>query len=321
MESWDIPSLLLKLEIPHVSTGRERCVDSAGALEAANENQLSFCSYSGQKAVAAITSSRAGVVICNSSLASFVRPNPGQLLLFTDNPRLSFVRVLNLMLHSNRASGVAATAVISKNSSIGRGCSIGEFAFIGDECTVGDDVSIGPHSILAQKTVVGNKCTIQSGVVVGSDGFAFERHADGSLERFAHLGQVIIGDDVEICANASIARGSLSNTIIGSGTKIDALVHVAHNVVIGKNCELTAGSVVGGSTIIGNNCWLGLNSTLKNKIKIGNNVIIASGASVIHDVDDNDIVAGVPAKSIKNKVRTEELFLMAGQRPAQAAAS
>ena len=88
---------------------------------------------------------------------------------------------------------------------------------------------------------VGNDCIIQSGVTIGADGFAFERYQNGELERFTHIRGVKIGNNVEICANSSIARGSLSDTMIGDGTKIDALVHIAHNVVTGKNCELTAG--------------------------------------------------------------------------------
>ncbi len=135
------------------------------------------------------------------------------------------------------------------------------------------------------------------------------------LEKFPHYGKVIIKNNVEIYANCSIARGSIRNTVIEEGTKIDALCHIAHNVHIGKNTQVTAGVVVGGSTIIGNNCWLGLNSTIKHKIKIGNNVIVGSGSSVIHDVEDKDIVAGNPAKSIKNKISIsdDKLFLMGGQ--------
>ena len=106
------------------------------------------------------------------------------------------------------------------------------------------------------------------------------------LERFPHIRGVRIGNDVEICSNCSIARGSLSDTIIGNGTKLDALVHVAHNVQIGNNCALTAGVIIRGSTIIGNTCWFGLNSTLKHKIKIGNKVIVGLGASVIDDIQD-----------------------------------
>jgi UDP-3-O-[3-hydroxymyristoyl] glucosamine N-acyltransferase len=105
--------------------------------------------------------------------------------------------------------------------------------------------------------------------------------------------------------------------VIGEGTKVDALVHIAHNVIVGRNCELTAGTIIGGSTTLGDTCWTGLNSTLKDNIRLGNNVIVASGASVIHDVPDGDIVAGVPAKSIKHKVNSDQLFLMAGQKEEQ----
>jgi UDP-3-O-[3-hydroxymyristoyl] glucosamine N-acyltransferase len=134
------------------------------------------------------------------------------------------------------------------------------------------------------------------------------------LQRFPHIGGVIIGDNVEICSNCSIARGSLSNTIIGEGTKLDALVHIAHNVEIGRHCASKAGTIIEGSTRIGDMCWTGLNSTIKHKVKIGNKVIIGSGASVINNIDDEDIVAGVPAKSIKHKVRSNQLFLMTGKQ-------
>ena len=92
------------------------------------------------------------------------------------------------------------------------------------------------------------------------------------------------------------------------------MVQIAHNVVIGTNSEVTTGTIIGGSTTIGNMCWTGLNSTLKDNIKIGNNVLIAAGAVVIHDVQDEDIVAGVPAKSIKQKVSSDLLFLMSRQK-------
>jgi len=110
------------------------------------------------------------------------------------------------------------------------------------------------------------------------------------------------------------SKGFTSDTIIGEGTKLDALVHIAHNVEIGRHCALTAGTIIGGSTRIGDMCWTGLNSTIKHKVKIGNKVIIGSGASVINDIDDEDIVAGVPAKSIRHKVRSNQLFLMTGKQ-------
>ncbi len=206
-------------------------------------------------------------------------------------------------------------AIISDSAKIGRDCYIGDFAVIGDESVIGDNTVINSRAVL-KNSIIGNNCLVQSGSVLGEDGFAFERNKkDMKLEIFPHYGKVIIKDDVEIFANCSVARGSLSDTIIEQGTKIDALCHVAHNVQIGKNTQFAAGVVVGGSTTVGDNFWRGLNSTIKHKLKIGNNVILGSGSSVIHDVEAKDIVAGFPAKSIRYKINISEdkLFLMAAQ--------
>jgi UDP-3-O-[3-hydroxymyristoyl] glucosamine N-acyltransferase len=209
--------------------------------------------------------------------------------------------------------GVSPRAVISENASIGSKCYIGDYVVIGDDCSVGDNTVIYDRVSLVQNCIIGDNCLIQSGASLGSDGYAFERYETGELEKFPHKGYVRLSDNVDIYANCSIARGSLYDTKIGEGTKLDALVHIAHNVSVGRNCELTAGTVIGGSTTVGDSSWTGLNSTIKNGIKVGKNVIVASGASVIHDVTDGDIVAGVPARSIKHKVNTDEVFLMAGQ--------
>jgi UDP-3-O-[3-hydroxymyristoyl] glucosamine N-acyltransferase len=235
-------------------------------------------------------------------------------LFFVDNPRLAFVQLMNIIVKKESKPTVSSSALISQTARVGANCSIGDYVKVGDNCVIGNNTIIGDDVKLVQNCSVGDNCIIQPGVVIGADGFAFERHQNGKLERFPHIRGVKVGNDVEICSNSSIARGSLSDTIVGDGTKIDALVHVAHNVIIGRNCELTAGTIIGGSTTLGDMCWTGLNCTLKDNIKVGNNVIIASGASVIRDIQDGDVVAGVPAKSIKDKVTTNHLFLMSGQK-------
>ena len=239
-----------------------------------------------------------------------------KLFVFVDNPRLVFIKIVKLMKdRKDNRKGVSKHAIIADSVKIGRDCYIGDLTIIGDDCIVRDNTIIDSRVVL-KNSIVGNNCTLQSGSIIGEDGFAFERNRNNmKLEKFPHYGKVIIKNIVEIYANCSIARGSLTNTVIEEGTKIDALCHIAHNVHIGKNTQVTAGVVIGGSTIIGNNCWLGLNSTIKHKIKIGNNVIVGSGSSVIHNVEDKDIVAGNPAKSIKNKISisNDKLFLMGGQ--------
>jgi UDP-3-O-[3-hydroxymyristoyl] glucosamine N-acyltransferase len=197
--------------------------------------------------------------------------------------------------------GMSSKSVISESAEVGKDCYIEDFVVIGDDCKIGDNTFIDSR-VNIQNCELGDNCSIHPNSVIGLDGFAFERIPKTlELEKFPHFGKAIIENDVEIGINCSIASGSLSDTAIEQGSKIDALCHVAHNVHIGKNTELTARTIIGGSTNIGENCWLGLNSTVKNKLIIGNKVILGSGSSVISNVDDEDIVAGIPARSIKHK--------------------
>lgn len=162
----------------------------------------------------------------------------------------------------------------------------------------------------------GKDCFIHPTTTIGNPGFSFTRDKDTlELTRKPHTHQVIIGDNVEIGANTNIDRGSWRDTTIGDGTKIDALVHVGHNTHIGKNCIIVSGVVIGGSSVIGDNCWLGMNSSIKDHTTIGNNVIVGAGAVVLDNVSDGDIVAGVPARSIRSraKLTSDELFFMAGK--------
>jgi UDP-3-O-[3-hydroxymyristoyl] glucosamine N-acyltransferase len=272
---------------------------------------LTFCSWDGEKGTSAVSKSRAGMILCKRSLRGVVAANPTSQLVFLDNPRLAFVHFVNKIRDHDRLSTSSSHKL--ESIKVGRNCRIGSLAVIGENCVIGDSVVIEDRASL-KNCQIGDGCVIQSGVAIGSDGFAYERHPSGDLERFPHLGRVVIGRNVEICANSSVARGSLGDTTIGEGTKIDALVHVAHNVQIGNNCQLAAGTIIGGSTTVGDSCWTGLNSTLKNQIRIGNAVLVAAGACVISDLPDGEIVAGVPAKSIKNKVTSNELFIMTGKK-------
>ena len=313
MSDWDVASVLSNLGINFELEGSRIRVQGIESIDEATESDLAFCKYVDQKGQSYISRSKAGVILCKKEMQGLVHPNNKQLFVFTDNPRLTFIRLTREMTRQQQLVGISPRAVISEKSKIGSGCYIGDYTVIGDNCSVGDNTLVYDRVSLVQNCIIGNNCVIQSGASLGSDGFAFERYEDGKLEKFPHKGNVRLGNNVEICANCSIARGSLSDTSIGDGTKLDALVHIAHNVNVGKNCELTAGTIIGGSTSVGDTSWTGLNSTLKNGIKVGRSVIVASGASVIHDVPDGDIVAGVPARSIKHKVNTDEVFLMAGQ--------
>jgi UDP-3-O-[3-hydroxymyristoyl] glucosamine N-acyltransferase len=142
-------------------------------------------------------------------------------------------------------------------------------------------VKIGPYSVIAK------------------NGFGYAREEDGTLIQMPHRGNVVIEENVEIGSNVCIDRAVEGSTIIGAGTKIDNLVHIAHGVKIGKNCLIVAGTVIGGSCEIGDNCFIGINASIKNKVRIGNNVTVGMGAVVLNDVPDNCTVVGNPARIIK----------------------
>jgi acetyltransferase-like isoleucine patch superfamily enzyme len=157
--------------------------------------------------------------------------------------------------------------------------------------------------------VVGENTTI------GSEALATERDEDNNIWRFPHIGRVKIGRNVWIGSNVNISRAVLSDdTIIEDNVTIDDHVHIAHNCIIGKNTHITAGAIFGGSVTTGTDCWFGLNCTINDHVKIGNNVLVGIGAVVTKDIRDYDIVAGVPAKSIKDKVTlsSEKRYHMVG---------
>lgn len=314
---WDIKSILHSLNMGYEIEGsNEKRIKGICSITNAKSDDLSFCSYEGDRAVDLISQSNAGVILCKKSLYGFVHARKDTQLIFLDNPRLVLVNLANkIFKEREKMVGISDNAVISKTTKMGARCYVGDYTVIGENCEIGNDTVIHDKVTLVGNCVIGDRCVIHSGVTLGDDGFAFERDEEG-LYRFPHFGRLVIGDDVEICANSHIARGSLSDTIIDDGTKIDSLVHISHNVVVGKNCEITAGSVIGGSTRVGDSTWIGLNATLKDHIVVGDNAIVASGASVIHDVPSQDVVAGVPAKSIRHKMNatSDMLFLMAGQQ-------
>jgi len=136
--------------------------------------------------------------------------------------------------------------------------------------------------------------------VIGRDGFHFVK--DGKYKdwlHFPHVGRVVIEDDVEIFPFANVDRGTLGETRICRGAKIDHYVHVSHNVVVGEHTVLTAGVVLCGGSRIGHHSWAGIGSMVKEKVKVGNEVTLGMGAVVIRDVPDGQTVAGVPAKELK----------------------
>ena len=186
---------------------------------------------------------------------------------------------------------------------------IGQDVYIGPLCTVGEEVEIGAGAIIHagvhiyDRVRIGCNVIIHSGTVIGSDGFGYERNEAGELVKFPHIGGVVIEDDVEIGANTCIDRGSLGDTTICRGARLDNLVHIAHNVRVGAHTAVIADAMIGGGTYIGDSAWIAPSVCLRDRITIGARAVVGLGALVTRDVPDGVTVLGAPAREISEQKR------------------
>jgi len=220
-------------------------------------------------------------------------------LVAVNRPRLWFIRCVNAFFSPEEKKGIHPTAIIGKNCEIGKNVYIGPYSFIGDEVVIGSGSKIHSGVHIHDRVRIGKNVILKSGCIIGTAGFGYERNDEGVLERFPHIGGVVIEDDVEIGANTCVDRGTLSDTIIGEGTKIDNLVHIAHNIVIGKHCVIVALAMIGGGAKIGDGAWIAPTACIRDGVTIGKQALVGMGAVVTKNVADHDVVIGVPARSIK----------------------
>ncbi len=179
-------------------------------------------------------------------------------------------------------------------------------AYIEPGCVIGPDVNFGKNARIfagsvIRRTTAGDNFLCNEYAVVGANGFTMAEDEFGNKFRIPTLGRVIIGDDVEIGAHDNISCGSGGDTIIEDNTKIDALVHLGHDVHLHKNVQITAGGIIGGFDDLGDHAYVVINAVLRNRITIGDNAVIGMGSTVTKSVEDNSIVAGNPAKPFERK--------------------
>jgi len=230
------------------------------------------------------------------------------------NPRVAFARAMGVFFPEPAfAPGIHPTAVIAASARIdstahlGPHCAVGERvrlgahcvlqagACVGDDCVLGDGTNLFPNVTIYARSQIGRRVRIHACTVIGADGFGYVFDA-GIQRKVPQIGNVIIGDDVEIGSNSSVDRGALGSTIIGQGTKIDNLVQVGHNVTIGEHCILCSQVGVSGSVKLGNYCVLAGQVGIAGHLKIGNRVTIASKSGVMHDIPDGETWLGIPAQ-------------------------
>lgn len=174
--------------------------------------------------------------------------------------------------------------------------------YVHPSASIGKDTRLGCNVYVGPGVTVGANCRVQSGAVIGEDGFGYVREADGSWTDKPHPFGVCIADDVHIGANTCIDRGSWRDTTIEQGARIDNLVHVAHNVIVRRNAVVVAGAELSGSVVVGEEAWIGPKACVKERLLIGYRALVGIGAVVIRDVQTNTTVAGNPARVINAEV-------------------
>jgi len=238
-----------------------------------------------------------------------------------DNPRLAFAKALAVFFPEPKfiagihpSAAIAASAQIDPTAHIGPHCTVGERVkiganavlqagnFIGDDAVIGDETNLFSNVTIYPRTQIGKRVRIHAGAVIGSDGFGYVFDS-GFHRKVPQVGNVVIGDDVEIGSNTSVDRGALGSTIIGKGTKIDNLVQVGHNVELGEYCILCAQVGIAGSAKLGKYTVLAGQVGIAGHLKIGNQVTIGSKSGVMHNIPDGEKWLGIPAQPDKQAKR------------------
>ncbi|MBA3045807.1 MAG: UDP-3-O-(3-hydroxymyristoyl)glucosamine N-acyltransferase [Euryarchaeota archaeon] len=265
----------------------------------ANGNSISFCTKNTlEEAMPILENTEAKVIICSNKLVVKEGQFGEKIIIQVSNPRLAFITVMQRYFEEKMEWGIAPSAVIDVDAKIHPNSYIGPHVYIG-KSEIGEGSIIHANVSIYSKVMIGKRVTVNSGTVIGADGFGYERNEDGDLIKFPNVAGVVIEDDVDIGSNTCIDRGTLDSTFIGRGTKIDNLCHIAHNVIIGKNCSVIAQSMIGGSVVIEDYSWVAPSACIRDGITIGKNSVVGLGAVVTKSVGENQIVMGVPAKPIR----------------------
>ena len=292
-------------------------ISGANSLEEAGPHELSFVALA--KAQSLAGKSGAGCLIVHIDFSISMRAN----LVRVPDPRLAFAHVLAQLYpppaHDpfrhptaiiDSEAQVAEDVYIGPYATVGRNVSIGSGCSVGSHCIIGDNVTIGPNTILHGRVTlyaglaIGARCILHSGCVLGADGFGFARTEEG-YRKFPQVGTVVIEDDVEIGANTCIDRAALGRTVIGRGTKLDNLVHVAHNVRIGRDVVVAAQTGFSGGVLVGNGAVIGGQVGIAEGARIDSNAVLGAQCGIVtkQHIKAGEPVWGTPARPLRQHLK------------------
>jgi len=289
-------------------------------LQKATVDQISF--IGSRKHIHLWKTSKASVVIINADLN--VDSEENRALIKVKNADLAMAKILELFNPSSPKFEVEIhpTAVIHTSVIIGKGCKIGANCYIGKDVVLGDEVVLYPNAcifdevkigdytvvwsgtVIRERCEIGSYCIFHTNVSIGADGFGYRPSDDGrGLVKIPQIGNVIIGNYVEIGANSTVDRAKFSSTIIGDGCKIDNLVQIAHNCVLGRSCIMAGSSGLAGSVTLGDGVIIGGSSSIKDHLTIHSGAVVGGGSGVMSDVAAGKTVVGYPATDSRDMFR------------------
>ena len=300
----------------------EAKVNSFGKIEEAKQGQLSF--LANPKYEDFLYSSGASVVIINQSQE--LKQAVSATLIKVPDAYSAFAQLLTAYqeMRSKQLLGIQEPSFISPSAKIGEGVFIGAFSYIGENVEIGNNVKIHPQVFLGNdvkigdntilhpgvkiyhQCVIGKNVTIHAGTVIGSDGFGFAPQQDGTYKKIPQIGNVVVGDGVEIGSNCSIDRATIGSTVIHPGAKLDNLIQIAHNVEIGSFTVIAAQAGVSGSTKIGRNAMIGGQAGIVGHLSIADGARINAQSGVTKSIKEpNYAVSGSPAAEYGAMLRSQ----------------
>lgn len=290
------------------------------AIETAGPGEITF--VVNPKYAPLARSTRASAVIVDEVFPRLDKPT-----LRAKNPQYVYLRVAELFYQPPPYQpGVHPSAVVHSSAKIGHGASIGACVVIDAEVEIGNHCTLLPHTVIyrgvkigdnffahshvaiREGSEIGNNVVLHNGVVIGSDGFGFAKDDNGRWQKIPQSGKVVIEDDVEIQANSCVDRASIGETRIGRGTKIDNLVHIAHNCIVGENSMLCSQVGLAGSTELGKNVILAGQVGVAGHCKLGDGVIVTAQSGTHGDIEPGKMISGSPAFDHKQWRRSVALF-------------
>ena len=318
MKSFSLSQIneILKGEIVGNTTNQ---ITAPEQIETASSTEISF--IGNKKYEKFWATSNACVAVVNDNIS--IEPGLNRAFIKVKNADLAMSQVLEMFapptpifnIDIHKTAIIDETATIGNGTRIGAGCYVGPKVVIAenvtiypnvtilDDCTIGKNTIIWSGTVIRERSIIGNDCIFHPNATIGADGFGFRPDPERGLVKIPQIGNVVIGNNVEIGANSCVDRGKFSSTIVGDGCKIDNLVQIGHNSKLGKFCIMAGNSGLAGSVTLGDGVVIGGSASIKDHTTIGAGAMVGAGSGVTGDIEAGKVMLGYPAVEAREALK------------------